>query len=78
MKPTLLTAEHLALAARAREDFKKMEPGAPFDVTARAFAGKRGEHVDASQELLAMGVASVAAGMSQGFPIGGSNSRTAA
>ena len=27
-------------------------------LTARAFAGKRGEHVDASQELLAMGVAS--------------------
>ena len=46
-------------------------------LTARAFAGKRGEHIDASQELLAMGVASAAAGMSQGFPVGGSNSRTA-
>ena len=46
-------------------------------LTARAFAGKRGEHVDASQELLAMSVASAASGISQGFPIGGSNSRTA-
>ncbi len=31
MKPSLLTAEHEALALRAREDFKKMEPGAPID-----------------------------------------------
>jgi len=46
-------------------------------LTARAFAGKRGEHIDASQELLAMSVASAASGISQGFPIGGSNSRTA-
>lgn len=28
MKPSLLTAEHHALAGRAREDFKQMEPGA--------------------------------------------------
>ena len=46
-------------------------------LTARAFAGKRREYVDASQELLAMSVASAASGISQGFPIGGSNSRTA-
>ena len=46
-------------------------------LTARAFAGKRNEHIDASQELLALGAASAAAGFTQGFPIGGSSSRTA-
>jgi MFS superfamily sulfate permease-like transporter len=45
-------------------------------LTARAFAGKRNEHVRASQELLAMGAANVAAGFTQGFSIGASGSRT--
>jgi sulfate permease, SulP family len=44
---------------------------------ARSFAGHRGEHVDADTELGAMGAANLAAGISQGFPIGGSGSRTA-
>ena len=35
-------------------------------LTARAFAGKRGEHVRASQELLTMGAANAAAGLTQG------------
>ena len=46
-------------------------------LTARAFAGKRNQHVRASQELLAMGVANAAAGFTQGFSVGASGSRTA-
>ena len=46
-------------------------------LTARSFAGRRGQHVRANQELLAMAAATAAAGFSQGFPIGASNSRTA-
>jgi high affinity sulfate transporter 1 len=46
-------------------------------LTARAFAGKHNEHVRASQELLVMGAANAAAGITQGFSIGASGSRTA-
>jgi sulfate permease, SulP family len=46
-------------------------------LTARSFAGKHHQHVRAPQELLAMGAASAAAGLSQGMPIGASGSRTA-
>ena len=46
-------------------------------LTARVFAGKRNEHVRASQELLAMGAANVAAGFTQSFSIGASGARTA-
>jgi sulfate permease, SulP family len=46
-------------------------------LTARSFAGKHDQHVAVDQELLAMGAAQVAAGMSQGLPIGASGSRTA-
>ena len=46
-------------------------------LTARSFAGRSGQHVDANQELLAIGVANVSAGVSQGFPVGASGSRTA-
>jgi sulfate permease, SulP family len=46
-------------------------------LTARSFAGKHGQHVRADQEVLAMGAANVAAGLTQGFPIGASGSRTA-
>jgi sulfate permease, SulP family len=46
-------------------------------LTARSFAGKHGEHVRGRQELLAMGVAHGAAGVSGGFPLGASGSRTA-
>jgi SulP family sulfate permease len=46
-------------------------------LTARSYAGKHGQHVDASQELLALGGANAAAGLSQGFPVGASGSRTA-
>ncbi|HEX5800822.1 MAG TPA: SulP family inorganic anion transporter [Gaiellaceae bacterium] len=46
-------------------------------LTARSFAGKHNQHVRASQELLAMGAANAAAGLSQGFSVGASSSRTA-
>jgi sulfate permease, SulP family len=46
-------------------------------LTARAFAGKHGQHVRAEQEVLAMGMSNVAAGLTQGFPVGASGSRTA-
>ena len=46
-------------------------------LTARSFAGRNGQHVDANQELLAFGSANVAAGLTQGFPVGASGSRTA-
>jgi SulP family sulfate permease len=46
-------------------------------LTARSFAGKHNQNVRGSQELLAMGAASAAAGFTQGFPIGASGSRTA-
>jgi high affinity sulfate transporter 1 len=46
-------------------------------LTARSFAGKHNQNVRGSQELLAMGAASAAAGVTQGFSIGASGSRTA-
>ena len=46
-------------------------------LTARVFAGKHGENVRASQELLAMGAANAAGGFTQGFSIGASGARTA-
>jgi sulfate permease, SulP family len=45
-------------------------------LTARTYAGRHGKHVHASTELAAMGAANLAAGISQGFPIGASGSRT--
>ena len=46
-------------------------------LTARAFAGRHGQHVHVDTELTAIGAASLVAGITQGFPIGASNSRTA-
>ena len=46
-------------------------------LTARSFAGKHQQHVDADQELLALGVANITAGLTHSFPMGNSNSRTA-
>jgi high affinity sulfate transporter 1 len=45
-------------------------------LTARAFAARGGYHIDANQELLALGGANVAAGLVQGFPVSSSGSRT--
>jgi sulfate permease, SulP family len=46
-------------------------------LTARAFAEKHGETVDANHELIAMGIGNVAVGFTQGFPTSASQSRTA-
>jgi len=46
-------------------------------LTARSFAGRHNESVDANQELLALGAANAAAGVTQAFPVGASGSRTA-
>src|SRR5512134_2584297 len=46
-------------------------------LTARSFAGKHRQHVRANQELLAFSGLSGAAGVTQGFPLGASGSRTA-
>jgi high affinity sulfate transporter 1 len=46
-------------------------------LTARSFAGKHNQNVRGSQELLAMGAANAAAGVTQGFSVGASGSRTA-
>ena len=46
-------------------------------LTARSFAGKHQQSVQAPQELLAVGAANAAAGLSQGMIVGASSSRTA-
>jgi sulfate permease, SulP family len=46
-------------------------------LTARSYAGRHGEHIRPSQELVAMGAAQALAGLSHGMPVGASGSRTA-
>jgi high affinity sulfate transporter 1 len=46
-------------------------------LTARSFAGRHGQHVRANQEILALGAANAAAGLTQSFAVGASGSRTA-
>jgi high affinity sulfate transporter 1 len=46
-------------------------------LTARAFAARTGDRIDANQELLALGAANIGAGLLRGFPISSSGSRTA-
>ena len=45
--------------------------------TASAFAARTGQEVDASQEMVGIGAANIAAGLFQGFPVSTSGSRTA-
>jgi sulfate permease, SulP family len=45
-------------------------------LTSRAFADRGGYRIDPNQELLALGGANLAAGLSQGFPVSSSGSRT--
>lgn len=45
--------------------------------TASAFAARRGEQVRGDQEMIGIGVANIAAGFFQGFPVSTSGSRTA-
>jgi SulP family sulfate permease len=46
-------------------------------LTARSYAQRHGERIGVGQEMRAMAAASAAAGVSQGFPVGASGSRTA-
>jgi high affinity sulfate transporter 1 len=46
-------------------------------LTARSFAGRHGQSVRANQEMLALGAANAAAGLTQSFSVGASGSRTA-
>ncbi len=46
-------------------------------LTARSIASGRGYRIDANQELLALGLTNLTAGLSQGFPVSSSASRTA-
>ena len=46
-------------------------------LTARAIAAGRGYRIDANQELLALGLTNLSSGLSQGFPVSSSASRTA-
>jgi sulfate permease, SulP family len=43
----------------------------------KSFARKHNEHIDARRELLGLGAANAIAGLGQGFPVGGSMSRSA-
>ena len=46
-------------------------------LTARSFAAKNHYEIDANRDLIALGVANLASGVSQGFVISGADSRTA-
>ncbi|MDP2289772.1 MAG: SulP family inorganic anion transporter, partial [Actinomycetota bacterium] len=46
-------------------------------LTARAIASRKGYRIDPNQELLALGLTNLSAGVSQGFPVSSSASRTA-
>ncbi|MGW7681559.1 SulP family inorganic anion transporter [Kribbella sp. NPDC054772] len=46
-------------------------------LTARAFAGRTGERIDAGGELLVLGLSNISASLFRGFPISSSGSRTA-
>ncbi len=49
---------------------------ADTSVISRTFAGRGGYRVDPNQELIGLGIANLAAGFFQGFPISSSSSRT--
>ncbi len=49
---------------------------ADTSVLSRTLAVQRGERVDANRELVGLGIANLAAGLFQGFPISSSSSRT--
>jgi sulfate permease, SulP family len=46
-------------------------------LTARSFAVRHGQDIDANAELRALGVCNIGAGLTQGFPVSSSGSRTA-
>ena len=49
---------------------------ADTSVLSRSYASRAGQHVDQTDELRALGIANVATGLLQGFPISASSSRT--
>jgi MFS superfamily sulfate permease-like transporter len=49
---------------------------ADTSVLSRSYASRLGQHVDQSQELIALGAANAATGLFQGFPLSSSSSRT--
>jgi high affinity sulfate transporter 1 len=49
---------------------------ADTSVLSRSYASRLGQHVDQSQELIALGASNAAAGLFQGFPLSSSSSRT--
>ncbi len=49
---------------------------ADTSVLSRTYAARTGTHVDPSQEMVGLGVANLAAGLFQGFPVSSSSSRT--
>ena len=76
---------HLAIPAVTIQDIFALLPGAlaltiliyaDEILTARAFAAKHGDKVDANQEFIAIGMANIAAGLLTGFPAATSASRT--
>ncbi len=46
-------------------------------LSARTFAARKGEYIDANAELRALGVCNLATGVTRGFPVSSSGSRTA-
>ena len=46
-------------------------------LTAKSFARRNRYEIDANHELMAFGAANLAAGLAQGFPVTGADSRTA-
>jgi high affinity sulfate transporter 1 len=83
--PHGLPVPTLPLASVTLEDLRVLAPGAAIiallafadtSVLSRALAKRSGTRVNPDQEMLALGSANIAAGLTQGFPISSSNSRT--
>lgn len=75
----------LTLPIVSLEDLKALLTGAiaiaavsfaQTSVLSRNYAAKRGEYVDPNREMIGLGMANLAAGLFQGFPINSSASRT--
>jgi high affinity sulfate transporter 1 len=74
-RPQVTGSEWLSLALPAGAIF--LVSFSDSILTARSFAARHGETIDADQELLSFSAADVAAGFTHGMPVGTSGSRTA-
>ena len=74
-RPHVTGSEWLSLALPAAAIF--LVSFSDSILTARSFAARHGETIDADQELLSFSAADVAAGFTHGMPVGTSGSRTA-